>query len=74
MTNIRKHINLPGLAGANPLRGPNLEEFGDRFIPLSDAYDLDLRRVAHRAWKGIPTGDSKMAMHEGTFAFVAGPK
>lgn len=74
MTNIRKHINLPGLAGANPLRGPNLEEFGDRFIPLSDAYDLDLRRVAHRAWKDIPTGDSKMALHEGTFAFVAGPK
>lgn len=69
-----KHINFPGLAGVNPLRGPNVDQLGDRFIPLSDAYDLDLRRVAHRAWKAIPQGDSQMSMHEGTFAFVAGPK
>jgi purine-nucleoside phosphorylase len=28
---IEDHINLVGMAGVNPLRGPNLDEFGPRF-------------------------------------------
>jgi purine-nucleoside phosphorylase len=59
----------------NPLRGPNLDSFGPRFIALSDAYDLELRRVAHLAWKEIAKNRKKlMAMHEGVYAFVGGPK
>lgn len=57
------------------MRGPNLDNFGPRFIPLSDAYDLDLRRAAHSAWKELSKDDpKKMKMHEGVYAFVGGPK
>ncbi|KAJ5092251.1 hypothetical protein NUU61_007121 [Penicillium alfredii] len=67
------HIFLAGLAGVHPLRGPNAEEFGVRFPPLSDAYDLDLRRQVHQAWKAvIPTGSTRR-LHEGVYAFVGGP-
>jgi len=56
------------------LRGPNLHLFGPRFIALSDAYDLELRRVAHLAWKEIAKDQTKlMNMHEGVYAFVGGP-
>ena len=38
---INDHINLqPG----NPLQGQNDEEFGPRFFPLDDAYDLDFQQ------------------------------
>jgi len=57
------------------LRGPNLNAFGPRFIALSDAYDLELRRAAHLAWKDLSKDEPKqMAMHEGVYAFVGGPK
>lgn len=69
-----KHINFPGLAGVNPLRGPNLESFGPRFLALSDAYDLELRRIAHVAWGELINKRQTMAMHEGVYAFVGGPK
>lgn len=70
-----KHINLPGLCGVNPLRGPNLDEFGPRFPALSDAYDLELRRAAHLAWHELSKDNPKeMAMHEGVYVFVGGPK
>jgi purine-nucleoside phosphorylase len=60
----------------NPLRGPNLDDFGPRFIPLSDAYDLELRQVAHQAWKQLPRRGTiqGMTMHEGVYAFAGGPK
>ena len=70
-----QHINFAGLSGVNPLRGPNLDDFGPRFIALSDAYDLELRRAAHLAWKDISKEKLRqMAMHEGVYAFVGGPK
>ena len=69
-----KHINFPGLAGVNPLRGPNLDSFGPRFIALSDAYDLELRRAAHLAWRELSNDEPKKAvMYEGVYAFVGGP-
>uniref|UniRef100_A0ACB8F7T3 Uncharacterized protein n=1 Tax=Sphaerodactylus townsendi TaxID=933632 RepID=A0ACB8F7T3_9SAUR len=37
---IRDHINLLGLAGQNPLLGPNEERFGPRFPALSDVYTV----------------------------------
>ncbi|KAL2830628.1 nucleoside phosphorylase domain-containing protein [Aspergillus pseudoustus] len=69
---LNDHIFLAGLAGTHPLRGPNDEEFGPRFPPLSDAYDLDLRRQVHQAWKVIDP-ESKRRLHEGVYAFVGGP-
>lgn len=42
---ITDHINLPGLAGNNPLVGPNEGRLGPRFPPLTDAYDQELREL-----------------------------
>lgn len=68
---INDHINFPGLAGYHPLRGPNLEEFGPRFQPLSDAYDFDLRKLFFtKAKKELGISRS---IYEGTYLFAAGP-
>lgn len=64
------HINLPGLSGLHPLKGPNDERFGERFTALSDAYDLELRA------KFFQTADElkiTRSIHEGTYAYVSGP-
>jgi len=70
---LHDHLFLAGLAGIHPLRGPNVDEFGLRFPPLSDAYDLGLRRSAHAAWKKSGVAKSRRRLHEGVYAFVAGP-
>jgi purine-nucleoside phosphorylase len=64
---------MAGLVGIHPLRGPNIEEFGVRFPPLSDAYDLDLRVRTHKAWAKLGLDKQKRRLHEGVYAFVAGP-
>lgn len=66
---ISDHINLPGLAGANPLLGPNDERFGERFPPLAKAYDANLRVLARSVAETI----SDLTLHEGIYAMVAGP-
>lgn len=68
-----QHIFLAGLSGLHPLRGPNVDEFGVRFPPLSDAYDLSLRRCVHNAWRSIDKSE-KRRLHEGVYAFVSGPR
>lgn len=64
------HVNLPGLCGQNPLLGPNESDFGVRFTPLSDAYDLKLRQSVFETVKGL---DLSRNVHEGVYCFVAGP-
>src|SRR5947209_7805905 len=66
---IRDHINLPGLAGANPLLGPNDERFGERFPPLAHAYDAQLRALAH----SIAASSPEIMLHEGIYTMVGGP-
>lgn len=74
LRHLTQHLNLAGLVGVNPLRGPNHDDFGVRFPPLSDAYDLSLRRRAHACWTSLGFLDRKTRhMHEGVYAFVAGP-
>ncbi|CAG8626622.1 15211_t:CDS:2 [Cetraspora pellucida] len=65
------HISLPGLAGNNPLFGPNVSAFGPRFPPMSNAYDYDLRVIAFKAadYLRFPTGTLKEAI----YTFVGGP-
>ncbi|KAJ5903718.1 purine nucleoside phosphorylase [Penicillium tannophilum] len=70
---LNDHIFLAGLAGVHPLRGPNVDDFGVRFPPLSDAYDLDLRRHVHQVWKEIIPSQTTRRLHEGVYAFVGGP-
>ncbi|GME53134.1 purine nucleoside phosphorylase [Neofusicoccum parvum] len=70
---LNDHLNFAGLTGFHPLRGPNADEFGARFPPLSDAYDLELRQRVHKAWKKLGLDKGKRKLHEGVYAFVAGP-
>lgn len=65
---IKDHINLIGMAGENPLRGPNLDELGPRFPDMSQVYDrilLDLARKVAR--------EAEIAIHEGVYVSLAGP-
>ncbi|EGW31544.1 uncharacterized protein SPAPADRAFT_62140 [Spathaspora passalidarum NRRL Y-27907] len=68
---INDHINMPGLAGHHVLRGENLEEFGPRFQPLSDAYDYALRKLFFTKARN----ELKITrnIYEGTYFFAAGP-
>lgn len=66
---LRDHINMPGLAGMNPLTGPNDERFGARFPPLAEAYDVELRTLARSVAAQWP----EMTLHEGVYTMVGGP-
>lgn len=65
---IRDHINLIGMAGPNPLRGPNDDTLGPRFPDMSQAYDAELRALARQVARalGIP-------LQEGVYVCLAGP-
>ena len=65
---ITDHLNLIGMAGASPLRGPNLDEFGPRFPDMSRAYNLELRRIARQVAQ-----ENKLLLHEGIYVCLAGP-
>nr|CAD7571361.1 unnamed protein product [Timema californicum] len=67
---IKDHINFLGLAGVNPLRGPNDDKFGIRFPAMNKAYDEDLRNNAKRIAKEL---DIDTHVHEGVYACVGGP-
>lgn len=62
---IKDHINL---TGANPLIGPNHDDWGDRFPDMSTAYDPGLIAAAQDAgWTlGIP-------IQTGIYAGLSGP-
>lgn len=59
------HINLQG---ANPLVGPNLDDWGPRFPDMSEPYDLELRTTAER--KALELG---IKLHQGVYVAVVGP-
>lgn len=65
---ITDHINMPGLAGNNPLRGPNLTHFGSRFPDMTRGYDWDLQAKARTAAKKVD-----LLLQEGVYCFVGGP-
>ena len=65
---ITDHINLIGMAGLSPLRGPNDPSLGPRFPDMSEAYDLGLRDLAlHVATQ------QNIKLHQGIYACLAGP-
>ena len=65
---LNDHIALIGMAGLNPLRGPNLTEFGPRFPDMSKPYDKDLIKLAHQV-----AADHKIDLHEGVYVCLSGP-
>ena len=65
---IKDHISMIGMAGLNPLRGPNIDGLGERFPDMSQAYDrtlMELARLAARAG-GVP-------LREGVYIGLSGP-
>lgn len=65
---LNDQINLMGMAGLNPLRGPNLAEFGERFPDMSQPYDRELMTVARTAAQ-----KNSILLHEGVYVGLAGP-
>jgi purine-nucleoside phosphorylase len=56
------------LSGDNPLIGPNLDRFGQRFVPMTDAYDITLRARAREA-----AGRAGITLREGVYVMLSGP-
>ncbi|MCC9076048.1 purine-nucleoside phosphorylase [Litorilinea aerophila] len=65
---IEDHINFLGMAGHNPLRGPNLEAFGTRFPALNNAYSRSLRELAQAV-----AAERGLTLRRGVYVAVAGP-
>jgi purine-nucleoside phosphorylase len=65
---ITDHLNMIGMAGLSPLRGPNLDDLGPRFPDMSQAYDRKLNELARQSAKR-----QNVVMHEGIYACLAGP-
>lgn len=65
---ITDHLNLIGMAGLNPLRGPNIEELGTRFPDMSRAYDRQLMSLARRV-----ASENNISLYEGVYVCLAGP-
>ncbi|KER18584.1 hypothetical protein T265_15960, partial [Opisthorchis viverrini] len=67
---IKDHISFPGMSLNNVLVGPNDEDFGERFIAISDAYDSNLRSIFKKVVAEMNFSD---VVKEGVYAHVGGP-
>ena len=65
---MRDHIAFMQFGGENPLRGPNLDEFGPRFPDMSQVYDMELADLAVAA-----ANKAGMNVREGVYVWLAGP-
>ncbi len=65
---ITDHINLVGMAGQHPLRGPNDERLGPRFPDMAQVYSPELQTVARQVAdrEGFP-------LREGVYVYLSGP-
>ena len=63
---IYDHLNF---MWTNPLVGPNDEEFGERFVPMGNAYDEDLRIKMQAVARELD-----YPLTEGVYAAVLGPQ
>jgi purine-nucleoside phosphorylase len=62
---ISDHINL---SGVNPLRGPNVDDFGPRFPDMTEAYPASLREAAKEV-----AANQGVLLQEGVYLFLSGP-
>ena len=65
---INDHINLIGMAGLNPLRGPNLDRLGPRFPDMSSPYDVELGALARDIAR-----EHQVPLRQGVYICLAGP-
>jgi purine-nucleoside phosphorylase len=65
---ITDHINFLGMAGQNPLIGPNLDSLGTRFPEMTTAYDAELRARAIRIAR-----DNGVNLKQGVYVGLSGP-
>lgn len=65
---IEDHLNLMGMAGHNPLVGPNLDVFGTRFPAMNKAYTQRLRQLAQAV-----AAEKGLLLRRGVYAYLAGP-
>jgi len=65
---ITDHLNLIGMAGLSPLRGPNDDRLGPRFPDMSRAYNRGLMALARRA-----ADVEGIRLREGVYVCLAGP-
>ena len=65
---ITDNLNLIGMAGLNPLIGPNLDELGPRFPDMSQVYDRKLCDLARNVAR-----DNHLTLREGVYAGLSGP-
>ena len=65
---VEDHLSLANLTARDPMRGPNDESVGPRFVSMNDAYSKRLRAVAHKV--GEATG---VPLPSGVYGFVSGP-
>lgn len=62
---IDDHINF---MGDNPLIGKNMDEYGERFIDMSEPYDREFIKLAHEVSK-----DLDIDLKQGTYISYSGP-
>jgi purine-nucleoside phosphorylase len=65
---IEDHINLAGMAGFNPLVGPNIEEFGPRFPAMNRTYTRRLRDIAKEVGARYA-----LPLRRGVYTYLSGP-
>lgn len=65
---LNDHINFMGMAGNNPLIGPNDPTLGLRFVGMVQTYDRELRRLASEV-----AGKANIILHEGVYVCLSGP-
>ena len=65
---IVDHLNFVGMAGHNPLIGPNVSAFGTRFPSMTHVYPRSLRKAALESAQELG-----ITLRQGVYAFLAGP-
>jgi purine-nucleoside phosphorylase len=65
---LTDHLNLLGMAGGNPLIGPNDDSLGPRFPDMSAVYDKELRALALKV-----ALENDIPLHRGVYICLSGP-
>jgi purine-nucleoside phosphorylase len=65
---IEDHINIVGMSGFHPLRGPNMGMFGPRFSIHTRSYNPTLRKLAHKVAQA-----NQITLRDGVYVALAGP-